>query len=110
MDEDELKKYISKCGDRISLSSFCRRIKSTKKQSLLEKLNDRMEFKRKIPKTCSKAPSLTKKPPKIVEVGWICYNKNKDYIQVRATSGSGTRRITVLKGTKCSEILQKAKD
>lgn len=111
MDEDELKKYIPKYGDRISVLSFCRRTKSSTKQSLIEKLREKMELKRKIPRACcSKAPGLTKKPTRIVEVGWICATKSNDYKQVRVTSGGGTRRITVQKESKCSEILQTAKD
>ncbi|CAG9819138.1 unnamed protein product [Phaedon cochleariae] len=115
MEEDDLKKHIPKCGDRIAILNFCKRTARSNKQSLIEKLKSKMESKEKGSKR--KRPQKfneqqhTKKPTRSIEIGWLCADKtNKDYKQVRAKFGGGTRRISISKNFKCSDILIIAKE
>lgn len=54
--------------------------------------------------------SQNSKKTRAVEIGWVCFQEiDSSYKQVRSKYGGGTRKISVPKDTKCSELLEMAK-
>lgn len=126
MDDDALAGYIPTYGDRIAARRFClenkganENAKTSKKQSLLEKLKKKMGIhdnddktsddeetsavKRK--RTYAKKNRWAEKKTRRVELGWIHEGK-----QVRKRRGGGTRVLDLPKESRKTDILQYAKD
>ena len=124
MDDDALAGYIPTYGDRIAARRFClenkgANAKDSKKQSLLEKLKEKMGIdeiddkksdneetsagKRK--RSYAKKNKWAEKKTRKVELGWIHEGK-----QVRKRRGGGTRVLDVPKESRKADILQYAKD
>lgn len=116
MPEEELKSIIPKYGDRLAVISFCKRSMNSNKQSLIEKLKARMENGKKRKNNETEENEKLKKyvhikKTRIVEIGWICSEKDNDvYKQVRLKNGGGTRRVSVRRESKCVDILETAKE
>lgn len=124
MDDIQLAEFVPKFGDRIALRQFCKLQSrtecsiSSRKQSLLENLREKLKSKGNLnkdedqnkpkkPKTCSKAHDN-----KQIEIGWLCcLDENEDkYGQVREISGGGTRKIKVPKQADRDYIIEKGID
>ena len=126
MDDDALAGYIPTYGDRIAARRFClenkganENAKTSKKQSLLEKLKKKMGIdenddkksdneetsaaKRK--RIYAKKNKWAEKKTRKVELGWIHEGK-----QVRKRRGGGTRLLDLPKDSRKADILQYAKD
>ncbi|XP_049437634.1 uncharacterized protein LOC125891993 isoform X1 [Epinephelus fuscoguttatus] len=126
MDDDALAGYIPTYGDRIAARRFClenkganENAKTSKKQSLLEKLKKKMGIdenddkksdneetsaaKRK--RIYAKKNKWAEKKTRRVELGWIHEGK-----QVRKRRGGGTRVLDLPKESRKADILQYAKD
>lgn len=111
MSEEELKDLIPTYGDRVALRNFAKRSSSTPKQSLIERLKAKMEERTERSSKRTPTSSNTKvKQTRIIEIGWfLMYKKENRYRQVRAPNGGGTRRISIDKASRCSEVLKMAK-
>ncbi|CAI5671030.1 unnamed protein product [Oreochromis niloticus] len=123
MDDKTLSGYIPTYGDRIAARRFCLEnsgasTKESRKNSLLEKLKEKMginenekkpdheeAFVSKRKRTYAKNNRWAEKKTRKIELGWIHEGK-----QVRKRRGGGTRTFDVPKDSKKADILQYAKD
>ncbi|CAG9773407.1 unnamed protein product [Ceutorhynchus assimilis] len=114
MSDEQLKELIPAYGTRAAVKKFAKRdsTATTSKQSLIERLKAKMD-QRKEGSSRGKSDNLRKtyKQTRIIEIGWLCMHKREDrYKQVRARNGGGTRRIAIDRTSRCTEVLQMAKD
>lgn len=115
MTEEDLKEILPAHGDRIAVRGFAQRSFASGKQSLIERLKQKMNKvkNRNDRASCSSTLQQTRKVKntRMIEIGWLCMSKTeKRYKQVRARNGGGTRRVTIDKNSKCSEVLDMAKE
>lgn len=117
MEEDDLKAIFPAYGDRVAVKNFAKRSVSTGKQSLIERLKQKINNGKTRNDTASSSSSTqqqvrkVKKNTRIIEIGWLYMSKtDKKYKQIRARNGGGTRRVTIDKNSKCLEVLELAKD
>lgn len=114
MEDNELKAFLPKLGDRHAVRNFAK--SSTSRESLIEKLRRKLgkkEKKRKNSDSDEEQRSITKstsfkkswRKTRFIEIGWI----HKD-VHVRSKGGGGTRRVSVPKNYKKENILEKAKE
>lgn len=112
--EEGLKDFLPKFGDRIAVISFCKKKMHNTKKSLTEKLREKNQNRpknKKDDKEISQNITQSVKKTRIVEIGWVCSQEgSKTYTQVRSKFGGGTRRVSVSKEAKCSELLKKAEE
>ncbi|KAB0790677.1 hypothetical protein PPYR_12030 [Photinus pyralis] len=109
MHEDEFKELIPKSGDRAALKEFSRRKLAPRKQSLIEKLKDKIAKANNT--NLAQTPTLKhkRKATRVVQVGWMNFNEqNKKFQQVRLNKGGGTRSISVDRDCQVKMILEKA--
>lgn len=112
MPENEIRRLIPHYGDRVIIKSYCEKNKkSNVKQSLIEKLRQKLESKRG--RGNEPAETLPKKNfrknTRYIEIGWLCGAKKLSALrQVRAKYGGGTKRISVPKTFTCHDILKEA--
>ncbi|CAH1154527.1 unnamed protein product [Phaedon cochleariae] len=113
MTEDDLKEIIPAYGDRIAVKNFAKKNSSSTKQSLIEKLKAKFDSKpqkKYSRKTQISTESITK-PTRIIEIGWLCmHDEENRYRQVRTLQGGGTRRVTIDKTSRCTDVLEMSKN
>lgn len=128
MTDEQMKKYINSYGDRLAVYSFCQQTAaSSDKESLLQKLRDKIETRKlgsKSAKTLhgkacvfSEEKNLmarhknvsAEKTMRRIEIGWLHFGCN-GYQQVRTSNGGGTRHVTVQKKTTVSQIMEMGKN
>lgn len=114
MDDDTLKKFLPKLGDRIAISEFSKRKVTCKKFSLIEKLREKLNNKRgkdgdtdaeeyKVKKACTRET-------KMIEIGWLCSVDGNRLVHVQTKFGGGSRKISVNRSCKMADVLKKAKE
>lgn len=123
MSDSDLAKYIPKFGDRIATVAFCRQsytasgstASSSRSDHMLTRLRQRLS-------TATPLASPIRNPTWVgnqnaarkerrVELGWMDFDFNKkQYKQVKAINGGGTRHVSFDKNTTVGEILSIAQD
>lgn len=121
----QLAEFVPKFGVRIALRQFCKLQSqtecsiSTKKQSLLENLRQKLNGKGNLSENGDQHnnPKRAKTGAKAhdhkqIEIGWLCWlDEDVDkYRQVREISGGGTRKIKVPKEADRNYIIEKGID
>lgn len=111
MADDDLEKLFPKHGDRIHIRSFCNKFIKFKKQSLIEKLKLKMNEGKKRKEDSPQNHLRKKKATRVITLGWLHFSiKYNDYRQVKTKCGGGTRKISVPKYFRCTDILEAAKE
>lgn len=112
--EEGLKEFLPKFGDRVAVINFSKKKIHNTKKSLTEKLREKILNRKTNKDEKEKSQNINiqcSKKTRIVEIGWVCSQQgSKVYTQVRTKYGGGTRRISVSKEAKCSELLERAKE
>ena len=135
MEDSMLSTYIPLLGDRVALRQFCRQQSrqasrqntscSSRKHLLLEKLREKLKKSRTSDEdqSCNEddQPTQTTKKPKnvgnqnarkssrVVSVGWRNITTGGHAMQVRGSSGGGTRNIRMPLNATKGDILAEAK-
>lgn len=129
MTDDQLRDVTKlRYGDLIALRIFVASRGSTAarpeplsseehRSTLLKRLHENMEARKKEPSKCGKRGSLmvknkiAKKSTRRIEIGWQHFDvAAKEFKQVRPSKGGGTRHLVVGSGTTTTELLQTAID
>lgn len=119
MEDEALKKFIPRYGDRVAVFEFCQRFLRTvkKKEGLLERLRKVIKkknlSKEKGGSDSSSEDQQSKKKRKMsstrqIELGWLCSINGERFVHVRTKQGGGTRKVTVSKSATNNEILETA--
>lgn len=114
MGADELAGFIPKIGDRFAVVDFCCQslhISSKRKDSLLDKLREKLKKKKGESSSCvlhEKEFKSNLKPNRQIQIGWLTFEKNR-YVQVRMKQGGGVRTVSVDKDCTCVEIMDLGK-
>jgi len=126
MSEDDIRIYIPHKGHRVLALDFCRKGKSVSdglslsksKTTLFNRISEKMRFNRhkgQTTTTDARKKSIPNKgntkPDRIVEIAWCNYRRSKGrYVQVKKTTGGGTRYPRMLKSANKSDIIKEARE
>ncbi|XP_031333699.1 uncharacterized protein LOC116163743 isoform X2 [Photinus pyralis] len=106
IDDDKLKEWIPRYGDRVAIKDYCRQKTCARRSSLIERL--RLKLQSKDTKTSgndNKKVQFSRKNTRIIEIGWLCNDNVKQKLtQVRAKQGGGTRKLSVPKTCLAKDI------
>ncbi|XP_057686772.1 uncharacterized protein LOC130912772 [Corythoichthys intestinalis] len=125
MSDEQIGKYITSYGDRVATLSFCQqKMSSNNKETLLQRLRDKISSKKKgVPGGSSTVPQnggqgtatarqkqvSAEKTCRKIETGWLHFDNN-EYYQVKTKDGGGTRHATIEKTTTAAQILELGKE
>lgn len=120
MTDEQMAKYISSYGDRISVLSFCKQtMSSPDKETLIQRIRDQIETRKMSSRRkgvqnpgegMSRQRNLSaEKSSRKIEIGWLHFDKN-EYHQVRTNNGGGTRHVSVEKTSTVAQILELGKE
>lgn len=115
MSDSDLAKYIPKSGDRIATVAFCRQVNSDSSSStsrsdhILTRLRQRLATTKQGASPPRHSVWLgnrsAEKKERRVELGWMDFDFNKkQYKQVKAIKGGGTRHLSINKNITVEEI------
>ncbi|XP_051807109.1 uncharacterized protein LOC127534860 [Acanthochromis polyacanthus] len=115
MTDEQLKEYLPSYGDRLAVLGFCRQ-KGNNSVSRKSKLFERLRAKISRNRSDGHEHQSEQEPPRNaqknvrkVEIGWMHFREGK-FLQVRTKKGGGTRKISISKNCKKSELIEKAVD
>lgn len=112
--EEGLEEILPKFGNRVAIINFSKKTIHNTKKSLTVKLRARILNRKTNREEKEKSQNIHiqySKKTRIVEIGWVCSQQgSKAYTQGRTKYGDGTRRISVSKEAKSSELLERAKE
>ncbi|XP_060774037.1 uncharacterized protein LOC132884236 [Neoarius graeffei] len=120
MTDEQMAKYISSYGDRVSVLSFCKQtMSSPDKETLIQRIRDKIETRKMSSRRkglqnpgegMSRQRNLSaEKSSRKIEIGWLHFDKN-EYHQVRTNNGGGTRHVSVEKTSTVAQILELGKE
>ncbi|XP_073727925.1 uncharacterized protein [Misgurnus anguillicaudatus] len=112
MTDDQLKEYLPSYGDRLAVHGYCRRKEKDptgRKSKLFDRLKTRLARSTgDADNACDKRTvKNAQKNMQKIEMGWMHFREGK-FTQVRTKKGGGTRKISVSKDCRKSELLEKA--
>uniref|UniRef100_A0A096MIJ3 HECT domain-containing protein n=1 Tax=Poecilia formosa TaxID=48698 RepID=A0A096MIJ3_POEFO len=97
---EELKNYLPSYGDRIALLGYCKSKRRTAHED-----GCGMDKEEQSETTVKKNALKSKRK---IEIGWLLYDEQQAFKQVRTRRGGGTRKVDVSKDAKKCEIIQMA--
>lgn len=109
MSDGDLSKYIPHFGDRLAVIAFCRRGEGSSRSHLLDKIKAKIassKGEKRVQTAQSKIGNVNaKKQKRKLEIGWMNFSEiDKQYKQVRAPKGGGTRYLCIDRQTSVREI------
>ena len=113
MTDEQLKEYLPSYGDRLAVLGFCKRKENnsvSRKSKLFERLRAKISRNRSSgpeDQSDQEAPRNAQKNVRKVELGWLHFRDGK-FLQVRTKKGGGTRKVSVSKNCRKTELIEKA--
>lgn len=118
MTDEQMAKYFTSYGDRISVLSFCQQTMSNPdKETLIQRLREKIGTRKMSSRRKGNASEgmarqrncSAEKTSRKIEIGWLHFDSS-EYHQVRTSNGGGTRHVTVEKTTTVAQILELGKE